>query len=210
MDPVWGQVNSFFDWATAHGAFWIYSFLFISAIVENIFPPYPGDAVIFAGGYLASSGRLNWPLVFISTTAGSWAGLLILFWLGRAKGRKLLIKKEGSWLSHEQFVRFEDWFERWGASVIIFGRFLAGIRSGVALAAGIAGASWKKILFFGLLSVLIWNGILISLARLVENNWEGLYHWFGLYNRLVLAALAVVLILWVLRFWRRKQSVKKT
>lgn len=85
---------------------------------------------------------------------------------------------------------------------------MAGIRSGVALAAGIAGLSWKKILIFGLLSVLIWNGILISLARLVENNWEGLYHWFGLYNRLVLAALAVILILWVLRLWRKRRAQK--
>ena len=210
MDPVWGQVNSFFEWATGHGAFWIYSFLFISAIVENIFPPYPGDAVIFAGGYLASSGRLSWPMVFVSTSAGSWAGLLILFWLGRAKGRALLIKKEGSWISHENFVRFENWFSRWGVAVIIFGRFMAGIRSGVALAAGIAGVSWKKILIFGLLSVLIWNGILITLARLVENNWEGLYHWFGLYNRLVLAALVVIIILLVLRLWRKKRSAQKT
>ncbi|MCI0330667.1 MAG: DedA family protein [candidate division Zixibacteria bacterium] len=210
MDPVWGQVNSFFEWAITHGAFWIYSFLFLSAIVENIFPPYPGDAVIFAGGYLASSGHLNWLLVFVSTAAGSWAGLLILFWLGRAKGRALLMRKEGRWLSHENFLRFENWFSRWGVAAIIFGRFLAGIRSGVALAAGIAGVSWKKILIFGLLSVLIWNGILISLARLVENNWEGLYHWFGLYNRLVLAALATVLILWVLRFWRRKKRAAKT
>lgn len=210
MDPVWGQVNSFFEWATTQGAFWIYSFLFISAIVENIFPPYPGDAVIFAGGYLASSGRLNWPLVFVSTTVGSWAGLLILFWLGRAKGRALLIKKEGSWISHENFVRFEAWFARWGVAVIIFGRFMAGIRSGVALAAGIAGLSWKKILIFGLLSVLIWNGILISLARLVENNWEELYHWFGLYNRLVLAALVVIIILSALRLWRKKRRGEKT
>ncbi len=209
MDPVWGPVNSFFEWATTHGAFWLYAFLFASAIVENIFPPYPGDAVIFAGGYLASSGRLNWPLVFLSTTVGSWAGLLILYWLGRAKGRALLIRKEGSWISRENFARFENWFARWGVATIIFGRFMAGIRSGVALAAGIAGVSWKKILVFGLLSVLIWNGILISLARLVENNWEELYHWFGLYNRLVLAALVVVFILWSLRFWRSK-GAKKT
>jgi len=208
MDPVWGQVNTFFEWATTHGTFWVYTFLFVSAIVENIFPPYPGDAVIFAGGYLASSGQLNWPLVFVSTSAGSWAGLLILFWLGRTKGRALLIRKEGRWISHENFVRFENWFSRWGVAVIIFGRFLAGIRSGVALAAGVAGVSWKKILVFGLLSVLIWNGILISLARLVENNWEELYHWFGLYNRLVLAALAVILILWVLRLWRKGRARK--
>ncbi len=208
MDPIWGQFNSFLDWATSHGAFWVYSFLFLSAIIENIFPPYPGDAVIFSGGYLAFSGRLNWPLVFFSTTAGSWAGLLILFWLGRAEGRSLLIKKEGRWISHENFLRFENWFARWGVLVILFGRFLAGIRSGVALAAGIAGVSWKKILVFGLLSVVIWNGIIITLARLVENNWEGLYHWFGLYNRLVLAALAVILILGVLRFRRKKRSAK--
>lgn len=210
MDPVWGQVKSFFDWTTAHGVFWIYSFLFISAIIENIFPPYPGDSIILFGGYLASSGRLNWPLVFCATTAGSWAGLLILFWLGRAEGRSLLIKKEGRWISRENFIRFENWFARWGVLVIIFGRFLAGIRSGVALAAGIAGVSWKKILLFGLLSVIIWNGLLILLAHFVENNWEELFHWFGLYKRLVLATLVAIFILWVLRFWRKRRSAKKT
>lgn len=208
MEPVWGQVNSFLDWATTHGAFWVYGFLFVSAIIENLFPPYPGDSIIFAGGYLASAGRLNWPLVFASTTAGSWAGILILFWLGRAKGRSLLIKKEGRWISRENFVRFENWFARRGILVIIFSRFLAGIRSGVAVAAGIAGLSWKKILIFGLLAVVIWNGIIISLAHLVEYNWEELYRWFGVYNRLVLAALAALLIFWVFQFWRKKRAAK--
>lgn len=208
MDVAGGRIDSILNWVTAHGPVWIYAFFFFSAIVENIFPPYPGDAVTFAGGYLAFSGRLSWPLVFVITAAGSWAGLLILFWLGRSKGRAFLIKKEGRWITRENFLKFENWFARYGVAVIIFGRFLAGVRSGVALAAGIAGLSWKKILIFGLLSVLIWNGILISAARLVENNWEALYRWFGLYNRLVLAVLAALIMFLVLRFWRKKRSVK--
>lgn len=210
MDPVWGWFDQLLAWATNQGAGWFYGFLFFSSILENLFPPYPGDAVIFTGGYLAASGKLSMPLVFASTSAGSWAGILILFWLGRAKGRALVIKKEGRWLKHESFVKFENWFARYGIAVIIFGRFLAGIRSGVALAAGIAGLSWKKILIFGLLSVLIWNGLLIFAARLVENNWEVLYKWFGLYNRVVLAVVAGLIIFWILRFWRKKRSVQKT
>ncbi len=208
MDPIWGRFDELLNWATNQGAGWFYGFLFFSAVLENLFPPYPGDVVIFTGGYLASSGKLNIALVFSSTALGSWAGLLILFWLGSTKGRSFLIKKEGRWIRHENFLKFENWFARYGVAVIIFGRFMAGVRSGVALAAGIAGLSWKRILIFGLLSVLIWNGILMMAAGLVENNWEALYRWFGLYNRLVLAVLAVVIIFWGLRIWRRKRFVK--
>ena len=44
-----------------------YLVLFLSAILENIIPPVPGDTVVIVGAYLVSIGQLNFWGVYIST-----------------------------------------------------------------------------------------------------------------------------------------------
>ena len=58
---------------------WAYFILFISAFIENIFPPIPGDTVTVFGAYLVGRGLLSFWGVWISTTLGSIAGFMAIF-----------------------------------------------------------------------------------------------------------------------------------
>lgn len=58
---------------------WAYLSLFISAFIENIFPPAPADTVVVLGAYFVGQKVLNAWYVFISTTLGSTAGFLTIF-----------------------------------------------------------------------------------------------------------------------------------
>ena len=40
---------------------WFYLILFASCLVENLFPPYPGDTVILLAGYLAGKIQRSLP-----------------------------------------------------------------------------------------------------------------------------------------------------
>ena len=70
----------------------IYFFLALSAFVENLVPPIPGDTITAFGAFLVGVGKLSFVGVYISTTLGSSLGFLTLFWLGGFLGRHFFIE----------------------------------------------------------------------------------------------------------------------
>ncbi len=71
----------------------LYLFLFLSAIIENLFPPIPGDTITVFGAFLVGVGRLNYFGVYLSTTLGSVIGFMTLFLIGKYLGRKFFHEK---------------------------------------------------------------------------------------------------------------------
>ena len=61
--------------------FLIYLALGISAFVENICPPIPGDTITVFGAFLVGTKRLHFFGVYLSSTLGSLFGFLFLFGL---------------------------------------------------------------------------------------------------------------------------------
>ncbi len=71
-----------------------YLILCVCACIENLVPPIPGDTVTLFGGYLTGIGRLNMFGVVLSTTVGSFAGFMMMFFLGRLLGRKFFLDRD--------------------------------------------------------------------------------------------------------------------
>jgi len=150
----------------------VYLFLGISAFVENLFPPIPGDTIIAFGAFLVGIGRLDFFLVYLSTTFGGLLGFMSLFWVGGYLGRCFFLKRDYRFFKAEQIVRAEDWFRRYGYFVIALNRFLPGIRSGISVAGGISGLKPIRVCILALASCGVWNLIWISMGYLLGNNWE--------------------------------------
>ena len=199
---VWLKVEDFLNLALTHGALWCYVFLFFSNLFENIFPPYPGDMITFAGGYLAGTGHLTFPLVFLSAGLGCLSGAMILYLLGKGKGRKLFLKRGKGIFDRAHLERVERWFAKYGEKVLVLSRFLAGVRSVVALAAGVGNVSLKKMTIYTSISILLWNGIILLLAYKVQQNWREILRILQIYNKVVLVIVAVAALIWLLRTFR--------
>lgn len=191
---------------SSHGVVWIYLFLFFSSVLETFFPPYPGDTVTLMGGYLASSGVLSLPLAFLFPSAGSLCGALALYYIGMKKGRKLFQKDKGRILNRTQLNRIENWFGKYGGKIILLSRFITGVRSGIAVAAGLGRIEFWKMGLFSLISILAWNGIIIGLSVLLQQNWQRVYKFLSLYNRFILIIVVIVFVLWIIRLWRKKSK----
>jgi len=201
---TWLKVEHILNLALTHGALWFYVFIFLSSVFENIFPPYPGDMVTFAGGYLAGTGHLTFPLVFLSAGLGCLSGAVILYLLGRGKGRKLFLKRGKGIFDRAHLEKVERWFKRYGEKVLVLSRFLAGVRSVVALAAGVGNVSLKKMTIYTSISIVLWNGIILLLAFKVQQNWKEILQALQIYNKIVLAAVILIAIVWLLRMFRRR------
>jgi membrane protein DedA with SNARE-associated domain len=207
---LWIKVEHILDLALTHGAVWFYLFIFLSSVIENIFPPYPGDTVTFVGGYLAGTGRLTFPLVFVSAGLGCLAGAMLLYLLGRSKGRKAFLKN-GRWiLDKEHLKKVEIWFKKYGEKVLVLSRFLTGVRSVVALAAGVGNVSARKMIIYTSISIVLWNGIIVFSAFKVQRNWREILDMIQIYNKIVLAIVVLVGIVWLVKVLGRKRSTDET
>jgi len=61
-------VESFFNNLIQENGTLVYVALFLSAYIENIFPPIPGDTVTVIGAYFVGTGKLNFWGVYFSTS----------------------------------------------------------------------------------------------------------------------------------------------
>ncbi len=191
----------------------LYLLLGLSAFVENIFPPIPGDTITAFGAFLVGARRLDFMGVYLSTTLGSLAGFMSLFWIGRFLGRKFFIEKDYKLFSAQNILQAEHWFQRYGYFLILLNRFFPGIRSIISLAGGISRLGVFRVALLALISAGAWNLIWIAIGYSLGNNWETVKEKMGhilfQYNIAFLILIALVAILFLPRIIRKKRRTKK-
>jgi len=150
----------------------LYFCLGISASLENILPPIPGDTITAFGAFLVGIGRLNFFMVYMVTTLGSLLGFLTLFWIGRYLGRRFFIVKDFRFFKKKDIYRAEAWFARHGYLIIALNRFLPGLRSVISVVAGVSQLNPYKVTLLALLSGSLWNMLWMLMGYSLGNNWE--------------------------------------
>jgi membrane protein DedA with SNARE-associated domain len=185
-----------------------YIVLFISAFLENVIPPIPGDTVVVVGAYLVSTEKLGFWGVFISTCIGSSFGFMVMYYIGAKFGRSFFYKKSSSKLFKErQIAKVEKWFANWGYWVIFANRFLSGTRSVVSIFAGLFHLNPFFVFGLGLISTMIWNGILISLGMFLGENWDVLLESIKRYNFVfILLTILVIVVIFIIRNKNKKNT----
>ena len=184
---------------------WGYLFLFMSSLGENLFPPLPGDTFVILGAFLVGMGHLHFLPAYLATTCGSFAGFMILFFVGRRWGRRFLGVGRWQIFSQDRFDRVEVWFNRYGYWVIGFNRFLSGFRSVVSFAAGTAGMKSKNVMVLALLGCVVWNAILMGVGIWIGENWTEIIR---SYQRVVFILICIfILFWWIKAVWRKKREV---
>ncbi len=179
----------------------LYLFLFGSSILENLFPPIPGDMITIFGAFLVGIGKLDFLLVFLVTTAGSTIGFIFLFYAGAFLEMEFFLNTRIKIFSNEKILLAEKWFHSHGYLVVLLNRFLPGIRSVISIVAGISGLSGLKVLFFASISALLWNFIWIYTGFTLGNNWETVYSKISLiirnYNIAAISLFTVACIIYL-------------
>ncbi len=165
-------INDIITFLLPKNDLFLYIFLFVSAIIENLFPPIPGDTITIFGAFLVGTGRLSYLLVYISTTTGSVIGFMLLVMVGRFFEREFFMKKNYRFFSSNSIIAAENWFDRYGYFMILANRFLPGIRSVISLVSGITRLNLLKVCILSLISASIWNLIWIQIGFILGNKWQ--------------------------------------
>ncbi|TFG94661.1 MAG: DedA family protein [Calditrichales bacterium] len=186
-----------------------YIILAVSAFTENVLPPVPGDTVVVLGAYLVSTGQLSFLGVYISTTLGSVAGFVTMYFIGLYFGRSFIYQKfRGKLFKESQVKKVEVWFGKWGYGVIFANRFLSGTRSVISLFAGLFHLRAILVIGLSLLSAAIWNGILIIAGMTLGDHWGDIMELVGRYNKVLIGLTLIALSFVIYRKFIRKKSAK--
>lgn len=186
---------------------WAYGVLALSALLENLVPPVPGDMVVVFSAFLVGRGVLQtWP-AYLATCLGGTVGFMVMYALGRRVGRPFFAGPGRRWLASEHLARAEGWLARYGLLLILGNRFLSGVRSVIALAAGAGGMDWRRVGIGAAVSMAVWNGLLFILGGLVGRNWQAVTGALGRFQWVMGAAVAFAVgLAWV---WHRRRKGKR-
>ena len=176
----------------------------LSALIEYVFPPFPGDVVTLFGALLVTRFRWSIAAVFASVLAGSAVGSTIDFyagvWMRQRYEQGRFLKRPAT---RRLVERVLDSFRRHGEVYVALNRFLPAVRAVFFLAAGMAGLRVGRVLFFSMVSAAAWNALLIGAGYAVGGNWDRIKDLFRSYSVVVwilLGAVAVALFVrWLIR-----------
>jgi membrane protein DedA with SNARE-associated domain len=192
----------------------LYVVLFVSAICENLLPPIPGDTITAFGAFLVGIGRLDFSLVYISTTLGSLAGYMMLFYAGRHFGRDFFIRKNFRFFSRDMIEKAEQRFSGSGLIVVLFNRFMPGIRSVISITSGMLRLTAWKVWCLAAISAAIWNLGWIYAGFMLGDNWQEVKTRSAIllkqYNTAATIIIVSVIILYIIRklISRRRQRAE--
>ena len=113
-------------------------YLIIGAIsaIENVFPPFPADAVVALGSFLAARGRGSPYSAFVCAWVGNLIGAAFTYYLGRRYGSGPFLVRLERWVGKDAEARFMKLYEKYGLPALFVSRFLPAVRSLVPPLAG--------------------------------------------------------------------------
>jgi membrane protein DedA with SNARE-associated domain len=174
----------------------------VATLVEGVGIPTPGQTLLIAGALEAAERRMNIALLLFAVAAGAIAGNSIGYAIGRWGGRLVLNKLR---VDPQRQQHLDDLFRRRGGFVVLFGRFVDGIRQLNGILAGTMKMPWLRFTAYNVAGAVLWTG-----------SWGLATYYFGKrihsvagffhHHRLLLIALSATALLALLIYLLRSKA----
>jgi membrane protein DedA with SNARE-associated domain len=183
------------DWLIDH----TYLVVVIGTLIDATGLPFPGRLVLAGAGAVAATGRAN--LLVVIALAALAAMLVDSVWY-------LTIARGSNWLV-EQYCRLRgrarscseadaQYFRRYGAAIIVPGRFFTTVRVVAWPIAAANGVGYVRFIALDVVAATLWASIWVLLGWLVGEQWESVARsvggWAAVVGAVVVVVLAALLI----------------
>lgn len=179
-------------------------YLSIGAIsaFENVFPPFPADAVVALGSFLAARGTGSPYTAFLFAWIGNLLGAALTYYIGRRYGSGPFLIRLERWVGKNAEARFMAMYERFGLPALFISRFLPAVRSLVPPLAGAMKLPPVPVALAVAAASGIWFAFITWIAFRAGEDWDVLYAHIvhsskivGIVAFSIAAAIAVVLFI---------------
>jgi len=148
----------------------------LAMFLENIIPPIPSEIIMPLGGFFVYQQKLNFYILVFWGLFGTILGSLPWYYLGRLVNEKRLsnfLEKKGKYLgiSLDDLIKSKSWFDKYGVSLVFWGRLVPGIRTLISVPAGIELMPLRKFLIWTTFGSFIWVALLTYSGYLFGENY---------------------------------------
>lgn len=129
---------------------------------------FPGDYLVFTAGLVCKTDILPVSIytLVISLIAAAILGSITGYFTGKYLGSKLFLKNDSWFFKKQHLEKTKLFYDKYGASTLIIGRFLPIIRTFSTILAGAVNMDFKQFAFFSTLGAVLWIGSLAPLGYL--------------------------------------------
>lgn len=136
----------------------LYAVIFGFVVLDGVIPIFPSESLLTTGSNLAAqtgSTIVLWRLI-VAGSLGAIVGDSLLYWLSRTVLRRAISERVEKAQKNEQIARTMEVMSRTAPMLIVFGRFVPGLRFMVAATMGLTRHPYRNYLLWDAIGGILW------------------------------------------------------
>tara|TARA_B100000945_G_scaffold268900_1_gene229561 strand:+ start:163 stop:819 length:657 start_codon:yes stop_codon:yes gene_type:complete len=192
---------------------WIgYGAITLAMFLENLIPPIPSELIMPLGGFYVYQGQLDFFPVVLAGLVGTVIGALPWYGIGRLVNEERLeqwLKKNGRWIGihPQELSRSRKWFNKYGVSLVFWGRLVPGIRTLISVPAGVELMPITPFLVWTSAGSLIWTLFLTSTGFYLGDSYRNIEKWISpfssIFKIIIIIIVSIALITLIYKTLRK-------
>ncbi len=135
----------------------------------------PGETTILFGGFVAGQGKISLVVLLAIVWGAALAGDVTSYFLGRRLGREFLVKHGPKVkITEDRLEKVEGFFQKYGGSAILLGRFVGLVRAIAPFIAGSSRLPFRRFIVFDIIGTGIWGCGLVLLGYVFWQSFDKL------------------------------------
>lgn len=172
-----------------------YQGIFFAFLFEMIGIPFPGETILTFSGIEWKKGTFSLVPLIMTAWAGNIIGSTISYLIGRFLGRNVILRfGKAVGITEKKLQAADEKFNRYRVLVVLFGKFIAGIRVLAAYLAGINRMDFWKFSLYNAAGSFLWVIVFIVLGRYIEVAWQHYHHFLYPFLWLIVGILLAAFI----------------
>ncbi len=173
---IFYSIPEYINQAVQENSLLAYLTICFAMFLENIIPPIPSEIIMPLGGFFVYQQKLNFFILIFWGLLGTIAGSVPWYYLGRLVNERRIsnfLDKKGKYfgISSDDLAKSKRWFDKYGVSLVFWGRLVPGIRTLISVPAGMELMPFRKFLIWTTLGSLIWVVLLTYAGYIFGENY---------------------------------------
>ncbi|MGJ1432026.1 DedA family protein [Sphingobacterium spiritivorum] len=159
----------------------------------------PGDYLLFLAGLFCALNKVDVSIetmyfgILLAGIAGNFAG----YWFGYRTG-PMLFKRKDSWIFKRKYIIMaEEFYQKYGGTALIIGRFVPIIRTFAPIFAGVVKLDFKKFVIYNVFGAFLWVTLLTLSGYFLGVKFPGIINYveYIIVGMIAIAFLPIVIAL---------------
>lgn len=193
------------QWISHFGYVGVFFILFM----EVLGIPFPAETTLTISGFEWTKGVFSLVPIVLVAASGNILGSTIAYGIGYYLGRPVVLRF-GRYvgINEKRMNAAQDKFAKYESTIVLFGKFIAGVRVLIPYLAGINRMSFVIFSIYNTISALVWATVFIVLGRYIGVLWNH-YHVLiqkDLYWFLIAGVILITAVILVKRALKKRGS----